>query len=141
MKKKLLIVPVLFTVFLFATSCTNDDLPKSSDVIKNIQTGEWIISLYKDDGKDETYHFTGYSFVFNNGVITATRPSASAITGSYAKGTDDSKPKLILDFGSTSPFDELNEDWVILEETSVKIRLEDISGGNGGTDHLTFEKK
>jgi hypothetical protein len=38
------------------------------------------------------------------------------------------------------PFDELNDDWHIIEETSTKIRLQDVSGGSGGTDLLTFEK-
>jgi len=38
------------------------------------------------------------------------------------------------------PFDELNDDWHILNETSTKIQLEDVSGGSGEIDLLTFEK-
>ena len=53
---------------------------------------------------------------------------------------DDSHHKLHINFVTTSEFEELNDDWHILEETSAIIRLEDISGGNGGTDYLTFER-
>ena len=36
--------------------------------------------------------------------------------------------------------DELNSDWHIIEQNSNTIKLEDVSGGNGGTDYLTFIK-
>jgi hypothetical protein len=48
--------------------------------------------------------------------------------------------KLILNFASPADFTEISDDWHILQETSSKIQLEDVSGGNGGTDLLTFEK-
>ena len=35
---------------------------------------------------------------------------------------------------------DLSDDWDIVERTDTKIRLQDVSGGNGGTDYLTFEK-
>ncbi|MBE0636954.1 MAG: hypothetical protein IH598_00365 [Bacteroidales bacterium] len=104
-----------------------------------VQNGNWRITTYNDSGTDETYHFTDYIFTFNNGTMTATKGS-SVVTGSYANGTDDSQKKFILNFGTTSPFDELNDDWHVIEEASAKIRLEDVSVGNGGTDLLTFEK-
>jgi hypothetical protein len=37
-------------------------------------------------------------------------------------------------------FEDLNDDWDIISRSSTKIELIDISGGNGGTDYLTFEK-
>jgi len=46
----------------------------------------------------------------------------------------------VLNFGNTIPFNELNDDWEILEESATKIRMQDVSGGSGGTDLLTFEK-
>ena len=35
---------------------------------------------------------------------------------------------------------KLSDDWDILEYTSGRIRLIDVSGGDGSTDYLTFEK-
>jgi hypothetical protein len=62
------------------------------------------------------------------------------VPGTWSTGSDDSQKKLYLTFNSPPDFNELSDDWHILEETSTKIRLEDVSGGNGGTDLLTFEK-
>lgn len=47
--------------------------------------------------------------------------------------------KLDIDFGEIEPFDELNNDWHIISFTDSKIELEDVSGGDGLTDYLTFE--
>lgn len=125
----------IFASVLTFSSCQKDD----SNITDIVKEGTWRVTLYNDSGTDELYHFTDYTFTFSNGTVTATK-SGSSVTGTYSSGTDDSQHKFILDFGSTVPFEELNDDWHILEETSTKIRLEDVSGGSGETDLLTFEK-
>ncbi|MEZ4988540.1 MAG: hypothetical protein R2795_26535 [Saprospiraceae bacterium] len=37
-------------------------------------------------------------------------------------------------------FEELNEDWEIISQSDTRIELVHVSGGNGGTDYLTFER-
>ncbi|PZF73302.1 hypothetical protein DN068_09030 [Taibaiella soli] len=106
----------------------------------NIQAGVWKVSFFSDNGNDETNHFTGYEFAFNaNGSATASN-GGSTVNGTWKTGTDDDQAKLELNFGNTSPFDELNNDWHILNTNNTTILLEDVSGGNGGTDALTFTK-
>ncbi|MDD3876992.1 MAG: hypothetical protein PHT69_10245 [Bacteroidales bacterium] len=139
MKNILKLTAIFIFLAIFITSCSKDDNSNTGNVTEIIEEGDWKIVLFNEDGNDELYHFTGYSFVFNNGTVTASKNS-STITGTYSNTTDSGNNKLILDFGTSQPFDELNDDWHILEQTNVKIRLEDVSGGNGGTDLLTFEK-
>jgi hypothetical protein len=141
MKRNHLFFLFIGLLSLAMTSCTKDDLPTVANATKTLESDDWVITQFLDDGKDELYHFSGYSFSFGNGVVTATKTGAAAITGTYSKGTDDSTEKFIMDFGDVDPFDELNEDWEVLESTSSKIYLKHVSGGNGGTDYLTFEKK
>lgn len=43
-------------------------------------------------------------------------------------------------FASPADFAELTEDWDIITHSATKIELIHVSGGNGGTDLLTFEK-
>ena len=43
-------------------------------------------------------------------------------------------------FNAPDDFTELSDDWDIISKSDSKIELIDISGGNGGTDLLTFEK-
>ena len=40
----------------------------------------------------------------------------------------------------TNNFEELNDDWDVVSQSATKIELIDVSGGNGGTDYLTFER-
>lgn len=126
---------------MLVVSCKKDDdsNPSTTNVPSILSQGDWRITLYNDSGTDELYYFTGYTFTFSNGTVTATKNNSSVV-GTYSAGNDDSTSKLYLDFGATAPFEKLNDDWHIIEETATKIRLEDVSGGNGGTDLLTFEK-
>jgi hypothetical protein len=135
LKFKVLLL-MLFTAF---ASCDYDDKSSTSNLTNIVNKRSWKITLFNDSGKDELSFFNGYTFTFANGIVTAIK-ATSKVEGSYTTGIDDDTPKLVLDFGAKEPFDELNEDWQILEETNTKIRLEHISGGNGGTDLLTFEK-
>jgi hypothetical protein len=133
----------LFTL-LSMTSCKNSSSsltpPITPPVTTIVQSGTWKITNYNEKGIDHTSYFAGYSFTFNtNGTITGTNGSKS-VSGTYATQIDDSTDKMVLNFSSINNFDELNEDWRIVEKTASKIRLEHISGGNGGTSLLTFEK-
>ncbi len=135
--KKILTISFILVSFVLFSSCKKDDNSNVADIIKE---GNWKITLFQEDGTTKTSNYSGYSFVFNsNNTISATKNSQS-YSGSWSSGNDDSKSKLILNFGSTSPLDELNEDWEILEKTSSIIKLKHISGGDGSVDYLNFEK-
>ena len=144
MKKQIIQISLLiFSIATIAISCKKDDnsSPDPTPVLNTtIQQGKWKATLFNDSGNDETHHFTNYNFQFNSdGTITASS-SANTVSGTWSVGNDDSQQKLILNFGATDPFEELNDDWHVLQQNSSIIKLEDVSGGNGGTDLLTFEK-
>jgi len=45
-----------------------------------------------------------------------------------------------INFNLTNEFEDLNDDWDIISYNSNSLALVDLSGGNGGTDYLTFIK-
>ena len=119
------------------TGCKKENFTNQARAL--IQTGAWKVALFKEDSNDETHHFTGYAFHFlEEGTVIATKGNHT-LNGTWGTGNDDSSNKFELFFEET-PFDELNEDWKITSVTSSLIKLEHISGGNGGTDILHFEK-
>lgn len=141
MKKTIPVIAILLFVTTILTSCKKKDDNSSSPSISDIVLqGEWKITVYKDDGQDESNHYSGYVFhFFQNGVLTAIS-NTNNISGTWSDGSDNSQTKLILNFGSTVPFEELNEDWHVISKNSTQIVLQHISGGNGGIDDLIFEK-
>ncbi|TBN01411.1 hypothetical protein EYD45_13485, partial [Hyunsoonleella flava] len=99
-----------------------------------------------DSGENETSDFTGYNFSFNSdGSLVATN-GTDTLTGTWSVTDDSSSSDDDIDFNiffpvpDTNDFEDLNDDWDIISYTSTKIELIDISGGNGGTDNLIFEK-
>lgn len=128
------LVALLLVAILFS-SCKKD----KSGISNTIVEGSWKISLFEDSGNDETAHFSGYKFSFSeNGNLQATN-GGNVVSGGWSEGDDDSTNKLNIHFNA-SPFDDLTDDWHVIEQTAGLIKLEDVSGGNGGTDYLTFVK-
>lgn len=136
-------------------SCSNDDNDpdQSRDqtidrIESNLTDGNWRITKFIDSDDDETNHFNGYNFTFNtNGVLIAnngtnTYQGSWSITDSDSSDDDDSSDDLDfnINFNLSNDFEDLNDDWDIISQSSSKIELIDISGGNGETDYLTFEK-
>ena len=130
----------ILALLMIVASCKKDDNSSSTSSINStIQQGKWKVTSFIDSGNDETNHYSNYEFQFNSdGTVTAIK-TGSIVNGTWSNGNDDSQQKLYLTF-STIPFDELNDDWHITSQSASQIKLEDVSGGNGGTDHLTFEK-
>jgi hypothetical protein len=152
--KKIAIIPFLSVVFFMsmASTCGDDDSSSSSSdptpVINTVTSGTWRVTYYFDTDSDETSDFTGYNFTFgSSNVLTATN-GTNTHTGSWSVTNDDSSdddnPSSDLDFNilfsSPANFADLSDDWDIVSRTATKIELIDVSGGNGGTDYLTFEK-
>ncbi len=138
---KLLALAIIALIAI--TSCKKEDnstVNSNTNIATNAQQGTWKITYYSSNGTDETNHYTGYTFQFNSGGTIAATNSSGSVSGTWSNGNDDSQVKFILNFGTTSPFDELNNDWHVTQQSSSIMKLEDVSGGNGGTDLLTFEK-
>jgi hypothetical protein len=142
MKRTLLSSILVLSLF---SSCKKDAAPAPqplsvASVNNTIVTGNWRVTYYNDNSQDETTKFSGYEFDFAaGGIVTATK-TGSSISGTWSSGNDDSQVKLILSFSAPAVFSEISDDWHVTERTDTKITLQDVSGGNGGTDYLTFER-
>lgn len=118
-------------------------------VRNNMKSGTWRITKYIEEDIDELNHFEGYNFTFNeNGVVTAvkgemTHTGTWSVTDSDNSTDDDNSQNDIdfnINFAAPEEFMDLTDDWDVIARTGIKLELIDVSGGNGGTDYLTFEK-
>ena len=153
--KKLRLVSILALVYVLnvASMCSSDDDNSNTSadptpVISTVTSGTWRITLYEDNGVNETNNYANYIFTFNsNGVLTAVNTTTYNGTWSVtaSNSNDDSQDDLDFNIAFLAPApsaftDDLTDDWDIISYTANKIQLIDVSGGNGGTDYLTFEK-
>ena len=147
--KIILVLAVLFVLNVASMCSDDDDSPTNvnqTQVINTVISGTWRITNYVDSGVNETTNFTGYNFTFgSNNVLTAVG-NGLTISGTWSvtdtNSNDDTLNDLDFNIAFTSPanFLELSDDWDIVSRTDTKIQLIDVSGGNGVTDYLTFEK-
>ncbi|WP_256867420.1 hypothetical protein [Winogradskyella forsetii] len=129
----------------------NDNSQEIAQIETEVEAGTWSIVSYMDSGSDETNDFNGYNFTFStDGTLSATNGTAS-YTGTWSvtdsnNSSDDSSDDDDIDFNIFFPvaesndFEDLNDDWDVVSHTDTTLSLIDISGGNGGTDTLVFQK-
>lgn len=144
-----LLIAMLF-VLTTSSMCSNDDSISSTnnpaDVINIVNNGSWRITYYYDTNQEETNTFSGYNFTFESNNVLKASNGTNNYTGSWSvtdsNSNDDNISDLDFNIAFSTPiqFSELTDDWEIIEKTANIIRLKDVSGGNGGTDYLTFTK-
>jgi hypothetical protein len=155
MRKKITSMAIIFMYVLVVAACNKDDgndtpqqNPTVGETASTAQNGSWKITYFFDSDHEETNHFTGYGFTFNeDGSLEAVKGSTT-VTGTWSvtdsNSNDDDGGSSDVDFNiffaSPPDFEDLSDDWDILSVSNSKIELKDVSGGNGGTDFLTFEK-
>lgn len=140
------IVIGLFAITFALGSCTtssqssNNNTTTPAQVIQTVQSGAWKISYFFDSGKNETNNYNNYLFTFqSNGTLTASNGS-NTVNGTWSSGNDDSQTKLDISLGNTNPWDDISDDWHVIAQSSTQIQLQDVSGGSGDIDYLTFTK-
>ena len=143
---------LMLCLLLIVLSCSSEDtaMVDNSTEIKQItdlaDSGTWRITNYVDSGNNETNDYTGYNFTFVNGGTLTASNGVNTINGTWfvtdqnSSDDDSNDIDFIIFFSAPPNFEELSDDWDIVSTTATKIELIDISGGNGGTDTLTFEK-
>ena len=139
MKNNLLFLLVILS-FLFLSSCKDDDKIQPSDVSAAVVNGTWRIIYFIESEANETSSFENYNFTFTatpgtspaTGLVEATNGSTDVV-GSWGTGFIGENAKLKLNF-ALSPFDQLSEDWEVIELTSTTIKLK-----HDNIDFLTLE--
>ncbi len=150
--KKYLFYAFGISLFLATVSCADDDnafvASSPSEISNTVTSGTWKISSFTEDNVHGEAAFSGYTFTFStsntvNAVNGANNYSGTWTVGNESGDDDNTSNDLhfILNFSSPDSFTELSEDWDIIERTSTKLRLKHVSGGDGSTDFLTFNKQ
>jgi len=139
------VILLAFTLYL-AGSCSSNGGTTQAGIEKSVENGNWRISLFMDSGKDKTAEYASYRFTFRSDQSIIAKNGSSSITGFWSISDknpgDDSIHDLTFHivFSSSSALESLSEDWEIIVESKKRIELSHVSGGNGGSDFLTFEK-
>lgn len=120
--------------------CLNNSTTDPIDPVEfeqQLTSDVWFIAYFFDD-YDRTVEFNGYEFNFNTDNSAQASNGSNTVPGTWMF-SGGASPQLELFFGTTVPFDELDEDWDILQATNDIIRLRNLSG-DGSIDYITYER-
>lgn len=138
--------PIFISILFFSCDKKDDDTTdpnpiNNGNITSMLVEGTFYISRFVESGNDETSDFQGYTFTFDPNGGAAATIQGNTTNGSWTLGSDDSKRKLILNFGTVDPLEELNEDWEVMSLSNSQIDLRHISGGDGSIDELSFKRQ
>jgi hypothetical protein len=153
---EIFMLTVIFSMLCMACDQKDDNdvqTSMSAQQIRSIvESSNWQVTYFYDTDHEETSNFSGYSFSFNeDGTLVAVNGNTT-VTGSWSindnsgSSSDDDGSScsndndLIIFFESPEEFEDLTDDWDIISISNDQIELIDVSGGNGGTDYLTFNR-
>jgi hypothetical protein len=148
--RKLMYMSILI---IFAFGCGDDPVPEENPKLEEVEdivtAGKWQVVYFFDTDKEETDKYRDYSFQFLPSGSVVANQGPESLSGAWSvtdqsNSNDDSDNPNDIDFNisfTTAPLlDELSDDWEIISVTTNRIELRHTSGGNGGTDLLTFER-
>lgn len=131
------ILGIVFLGLLFFTGCKKQTI---NQVEKSMVEGEWKVSLYQEDGINETSDFTNLRFTFKeNGSVEVKSSSTLVYTGTWKVEKDSDHVEFVLALGDVDPLGELTDDWHVESHSKTKLELKDESG-DGSIELLTFVK-
>jgi hypothetical protein len=141
---------ILPITLLIATLSSCNKSKTQNNIQDAIQQGTWVVSSYIDNGSDETMDFTSFRFTFAQDgslqVMDLLSSSTNQFMGQWSitdsNSNDDSMDDLDFNIALNvgNKLDDLTDDWDIVNQSETEIKLMDVSGGNGGTDYVTFTK-
>lgn len=112
----------------------------------NLTDSAWKVTLFTDDGEDETTEYSGVSYVFKTDGTVVISGALNAIgTWNIAKENDSNDDDLFddkcieLSLNFPYPYEALSEDWEMVKQSAAKMELRDDS--ETPIDYLTFEKQ
>ena len=122
-----------------------DDGANDGDIaeIRNtVLGGLWNLTLYENDNVDLTEEFDGQDFSFSNfNQVEVSINDDPIIAGLWRVIRDnDNGLEFILNFGEGGTFGELTDAWSLLSITQDRFELISVSGGDGTTERLVFER-
>lgn len=132
--KKITWLAILGVVLLMGCSKKKTIKSVESDMIE----GSWKVSFFEEDGQNETSDYAGYVFTFKSDGSVKAVSGATVVNGTWSTYKDDDH--VDFDILLPAPLDDLSDDWDIKNNSANTLELEDVSGGDGSVDYLTFTK-
>ncbi|MGD1893646.1 MAG: hypothetical protein ACFB15_24015 [Cyclobacteriaceae bacterium] len=149
MKRHKFTLPLLVGLIFFA--CDDDDNGPSSSasdpqpIATEEVTGNWRVTLFRDDNEDETDDFAGLTFEFqDDGDLVISDGNRNA-TAQWSITNNNRRIQIDLDdddfsvFDDRDELDDLDDDWIVVEKSANLLYLRE-EDDDAERDEVRFER-
>ncbi|WP_203293664.1 hypothetical protein [Luteirhabdus pelagi] len=114
-----------------------------NEFIQNLTTDIWFVTLFEEDGDDETSNYNGYEFTFETDNSALADNGVNQIQGSWTVVPQGDDFIVEFDFdssGSGNPLGDLDDYWLVLNSSMEIIEFAEAGSGSPDT-FLTLERE
>ena len=149
MKRYKFTLSVLAGLIFFA--CDDDDNGPSSaasdpqPIAAEKVTGNWQVTLFRDDNEDETDDFAGLTFEFQDDGDLIISDGNRSTTAKWAITNNNRRIQIDLDdddfgvFDDRDELDDLDDDWIVVEKSTNLLYLRE-DDDDAERDEVRFER-
>jgi len=134
--KKITLWLLAFVPMAFV-SCEKIKSPAPEQVKASITTGTWYVASFERNGSPY-FMFAGYDFTFAPGGGLNVKKGNTSVNGTWVLNVIENETTLDLQLGSSDPFNQLNQDWVVTDHIPTQVKTHDFD--NGAHDIVVFRK-
>jgi len=115
-------------------------IDENNELVDILNEGTWLIANFTDDGENYTSEYNDFIFDFKEDFSVTATKGEDVVNGTWLVINDEGKLKLELDFGEIIPFDELNDDWLVVEIENLRVEVNDLDDDGNEESNLVFER-
>lgn len=117
----------------------NDDDADDTDLINALLAGQWKVAQYFA-GTDQSELFADFVITFHADGTTVSSDGHSSIAGEWETNGDDGTLVLDLELGETMPFDNMPDDWQVVEFDDVQVKLKNVDTDDESESTLVLQR-
>ncbi len=112
----------------------------TNELVDILKEGLWIVANYNNEGEDFTSNYNEFLLDFKTEFILTATKGGDIVNGTWSVVNDSGTLKLELDFGEVIPFDEFNEDWLVVDITTIRVEVNNLDNSGVEESNLVFER-
>lgn len=117
----------------------NDDDTDDTGLVTVLTSGVWKITSFVNE-TDQTAAYKDLSFTFNPNQTAVSNDGTNIINGSWESYGDNGLLELYLNFGEQHPFDEISDEWQVVDYSNTSIELKYVEEDDGSVKTLELKK-
>ena len=115
-------------------------IDEKNELIDILNEGTWLVANFNNKGENTTSIYNDFILDFKSDFSVVATKGGDIVQGTWTVIYDSGKLKLEFNFWETIPFNEFNEDWLIVDVQNIRVEVNNLDDLGNEESNLVFER-